>query len=344
MSEKNKKKAPEQPKPSKPDAEENIFIDAAERVMGRENDEFEKKYHRAVAKSAMPANHLLNDLSRESSADKYNFIGAFIPIVLIIILAMSFIFISRGDIEELLLTKPSVKTVFDGSYTKNLNSVYESTLPFSGQIKKIGALLGFCDKPAEPDGTASDAVPPQNPEQDMPGNLPAADDVIVPEVTTSPAVSTEPVTTTTPCTTEEVTTAATSETEPEVYDTYTMYANATLNVRFGPSTEDAILGYYNQNDPVEVIEIMDNGWAAVLFDGHKAYAHSNYLSEKKVRKSRTEATTTEEAITEETIGETEATDAMQSDEDLTASPEDEFSVTEEARTDEALPGDDSSYD
>lgn len=354
MSEKNRKKSSkppkltEQPQSSKPAAEETVFIDASDRVANRESDEFGKRYRRAVAEAAMPTNRLLNDLSRETRADKYNFIGAFIPIILIIILAISFAFISRGDIEELFLTEPSVKTVLNGSYTENLNSVYESTLPFSTKLKTIGAMLGFCDKPTP------DVTEPDGPGHEIPNNIPSNDDVIVPEedvivpeVTDPVDLAAEPVITT-PFTTEEVTPATTGETEPEEYDTNTMYATATLNIRSGPSTEDTILGQYNRNDPVEVIEILDNGWAAVLFDGRRAYAHSSYLSKNKTHRSSTEATTTEdtteEAVTDDAFPEAEITDLPQDDDSLTASSEDEPVVTEEAGTGEALSDDDNGND
>lgn len=296
MAEKNNKKAQKLKETSAIKADENVFLDVPNQGIAADGDDFDKKYRRAVVEPSFSANRLLSSLSRESKADKYNFLGAFVPAVLIIILALSFVFISRGDIEELFEVKLSGKTILDGSYTQSLNLVYESTLPFSDSIKKAGAILGFCEKPAVQDNTLSET--PDDTPNEEPITQPS--EAAEPEVTIPAATVTEPPEiTTTPAETEEITPATTAETEPEVYDTYIMYASATLNVRFGPSTEDAILGYYNQNDPVEVIEIMEDGWAAVLFDGHKAYAHSNYLSEKKVevttRKSSTEATTTQES-------------------------------------------------
>src|SRR5699024_11705773 len=50
-----------------------------------------------------------------------------------------------GDIEEMFDTKLSVDTVMDGSYTEMLNDIYESTLPFSDEIRTLGAYLGFCE-------------------------------------------------------------------------------------------------------------------------------------------------------------------------------------------------------
>lgn len=323
MSEKNNKENKSIKDDTAANTDENMFSDASFSGFGSEDDDFDKKYRRAVARTDIPANRLLNDLSRESKADRYNFMGAFIPIILIIILSLSFVFISRGDIEELFDVKFSAQTIIDGSYLRSLNTVYESTLPFSDGIKTLGAMLGFCEKPIQPNG-----LPSETPEADsLPEQNQPADPAPLPANTLDLTVS-EPEVTTTPAATEEATPATTEETEPEVYDTYTMYASATLNVRFGPSTEDAILGYYNQNDPVEVIEIMDNGWASVLFDGHKAFAHGDYLSKKKVevttKKKRTEATATEE---------TESAEQPEDDTDITTAIDDETITVPEADTD-----------
>lgn len=325
----------EEKKKSSIKGEESIFLDASNFDVDADYDGFDKRYRRAVAESAVSTNRLLSDLSRESKADKYNFLGAFIPAVLIIILSLSFVFISRGDIEELFDVRLSAKTILDGSYTERLNYIYENTLPFSDGIKAAGAMLGFCEKPASQDGTS-----PED-QAEAPIEQPQPNEVAVPEVTIPAAtVSEPPVITTTPPQTEEVTPATTVETEPEVYDTYTMYASATLNVRFGPSTEDAILGYYNQNDPVEVIEIRDDGWAAVLFDGHKAYAHGDYLSKKKVevttRKRSTEATTTQESeITEPPLENDEP--ATTSEDEPINIPEAETEAGEIDSNDDELP-------
>lgn len=293
----------------------------------RDDEDFDRKYRRAVAVTNIPTDRLLNDLSRESKADRYNFLGAFVPIILIIILSLSFILIGRGDIEELFEAKPSLKTIADGSYTQGLNSVYESTLPFKDGIKALGAFLGFCDKPVQPETPPTEDLPGSSqPEQSQPNTTPEP-------AVTEPAVTTaEPAITTVPSSTDEVLPDVTEETEPEEYETYTMYASATLNVRLGPSTEEAILGYYNQNDRVEVIEMLPNGWAAVLFDGHRAYAHGGYLSEDEVevttKKTRTEAVTTEES---------ESSELGQNGEgDVTQPPEQSEAISEPLEDDEVV--------
>lgn len=104
-----------------------------------------------------------------------------------------------------------------------------------------------------------------------------------------------------------------------------MYANATLNIRFGPSTDDAILGYFAQNDPVEVITIRSDGWAEILYNDTKAYAYAEYLSDSEVevtttrRRSRSDATTTEPEP-DETVSD--------DDGDVTSVPEDDGGETE----------------
>ncbi len=255
--------------------------------IGVKGDEFERRYRRAAMKSSASADRLLSSLSRESSADKYNFLGFAIPALLILITALSLTIISRGDIEERLNVKPSPNTIINGEYFKNLNEVYEQTVPFKDGAAKLCAALGLCEAPpAEPD---EEPAPNYNP------TVPEPDATPEPEVTapTQPPVTTVPPETTSP------TTVQTEETEPESYETYTMYASATLNIRLGPSTEDAILGYFVQNDPIEVISIRSDGWAEILYNGIKVYAYSEYMSDSEVevtttrRRSRSDATTTE---------------------------------------------------
>ncbi len=302
--------------------------------IGVKGDEFERRYRRAAMKSSAQADRLLNSLSRESSADKYNFLGFAIPALLILIIALSLTIISRGDIEEQLNVQPSVKTVVNGEYFKNLNEVYEQTVPFENSAVKLCAALGLCEAPpAEPD------------EEPVPDDIPTVPE---PDVTPQPEVTqqtepTAPAVTTVPPETDPPLTVQTEETEPESYETYTMYANATLNIRLGPSTDDAILGYFSQNDPVEVITIRSDGWAEILYDGVKAYAYAEYLSDSEVevtttrRRSRSDATTTEpepdEAVSdddgdvtsvpEDDGGETEPTDENEQHEDETVTLDDE---------------------
>lgn len=262
--------------------------------IGVKGDDFDLKYRRAYAGKTADADRLLSDLSRESKADKYNFLSFAMPAVLVIIIALSLSIVSRGDIEESIEAVPfSAENFISGRYAANLNKVYESTTPFGGVIDKIAAALGFCTKPPE----------------EEPDTLPMApDDVDVPAVTTqmtsdetpTMAVSetvTEPTVTTVPTTQAPTLPTPEETTEPEVYETTIMYASATLNIRFGPTISDAILGYYNKGDEVEVIAIRDDGWAEVLFNDFKAYCSSDYLSEERIkaetttRQSRTEATT-----------------------------------------------------
>lgn len=254
--------------------------------IGVKGDEFERRYRRAAMSLSAPADRLLNSLSRESSADKYNFLGFAIPAILILIIALSLTIISRGDIEEQLNVQPSLKTVMNGEYFKNLNDVYEQTVTFKDGAMKLCAAMGLCEAPVEP---AEELVPDEEPAPPEP------------LVTSEPAVTqqTEPAVTTAPPETDPPVTVQTEETEPESYETFIMYATATVNIRLGPSTDDAILGNYVQNEEAEVIAIREDGWAEVLFDGIKAYAYAEYLSDSKVeetttrRRSRTDATTAE---------------------------------------------------
>ena len=285
-----------------PEAETQVNTEVEQEKLsfeiGVKGDELERRYRRAAMSSSAPADRLLNSLSRESSADKYNLLGFVIPALLILITALSLTVISRGDIEEQLNVQPSLKTVVNGEYFKNLNQVYEQTVPFKDGAVKLCAAMGLCEAPVEPE---EEPVPDE--------------EIIPPEptVTTEPEVTqqTEPAVTTAPPETDPPVTVQTEETEPESYETYTMYASATLNIRFGPSTDDAILGYFIQNDPIDVITIREDGWAEILYDGMKAYAYSEYMSDSEVevtttrRRSRSDATTTEPEPEETTFNEDE---------------------------------------
>lgn len=285
--------------------------------IGVKGDDFDRKYRRAAKRETIPADRLLNELSRESRADKYNFMGFAIPSLLILIIALSLTIISRGDIEEQLNIRPSPATVISGAYTRNLNEVFEDTVPFKSMAVRLCAALGLCEEPLP------------EPEEPLPNeeDIPPESEPVVTQATTA---ETEPSVTTTPATEPPVTALTTEETEPETYETYVMYASATLNIRLGPSTEDAILGYFNQNEPIDVIQIRDDGWAEILYNGMKAYAYAEYMSESEVevtttkRRSRTEATTTEPEPDETTTpdGEEDVTTSPDEGEDAVTSPED----------------------
>lgn len=229
------------------------------------SEEFNRKYHIAAMSANAEADRLLSSLSKESKADVYNFASFSIPALIIIFAALSFIVISRGDIEEKLSVRPSFATFSDGSYTDNLNSVYEETIPFKDKIVRLGAMMGFCDAPddAEPDDPV--LVPGDNSTDEPAQTQPA---VTVPEQSSQTDSA-------------DVTTTA-EDTEPEEYQTFVMYSKGTLNVRFGPSTDDAILGYFKEGDSVDVILLRDDGWAEVVYNGIKAYVFSEFLSEKEV--------------------------------------------------------------
>lgn len=263
--------------------------------IGVKGDEFDIKYRRAAATVNNDAERLLDDLGRESKADKYNFLSFSISAVLIALFSLSIILVSRGDIEEIINIKPTAKTILiDGSYTRNLNEVYEKTLPFGDEIRTIGSCLGFLPKVQK-----EDEILPEIPEQPDQPDEPSDE----PEVSLPTLQVTEPTTalTTAPITTVATTVPTTEETtaEEEIFQTFIMYANATLNIRLGPSTNDAILGYYSTNDPVEVIEIRTDGWAAVLYNDIKAYVFAQYLGNEtvvttiKTTARRTESTTAE---------------------------------------------------
>ncbi len=251
--------------------------------IGVKGDEFDIKYTRAASKSSHDADKLLQELSRESKADKFNFLSLALPLVIIVIAALSFAFVSRGDIEEMFVYNFSLNTLVDGSYTNQLDEIYHETLPFKEGIQRIGAWLGFVEgKPEEPE-----PIEPDLPEVILP-------EVTEPLVTTTEATTTTEETTTTPPTTTE--TPTTTTTEATIPDTYVLYASATVNIRLEPSTDSMILGYFIANDEVNVIELRSDGWAKIYYSDMIAYCYGEYLSETtvettvRVNGSRTEAT------------------------------------------------------
>lgn len=236
--------------------------------IGKKGDEFDIKFSRAASLKSHEADRLLQDLGRESKADKFNFLSLALPLVIIVIASLSFAFVSRGDIEELFEVKFNTETVIDGSYTAQLDNIYNETLPFKEGIQKLGAWLGFIEAYEAPSLDIPDDEPvlPEEPVDP------------VPAVTSTEATTTEATTTTPSVTTE---TPTTSETEATVPATYTLYATATVNIRLAPSSDSAIMGYFEAGDAVEVIEIMSDGWAKIYYNGMVSYCFGEYLTDSE---------------------------------------------------------------
>ncbi len=233
--------------------------------IGKKGDEFDLKFSRAASLKSHEADHLLQDLGRESKADKFNFLSLALPLVIIVIASLSFGFVSRGDIEEMFTLKFNSETVVDGSYFEQLDKIYNETLPFKEGIQKVGAWFGFIEAPKAP----SQEVP------DEEIILPEEPVVTEPIVTTTEATTTES-TTTPPATTE---TPTTSETEVTIPETYTLYATGTVNIRLFPSSDSAIMGYFEAGATVDVIEIMPDGWAKIYYNGMVSYCFGEYLTD-----------------------------------------------------------------
>ena len=67
----------------------------------------------------------------------------------------------------------------------------------------------------------------------------------------------------------------------DVVEERTMYANASINVRRGPSTDESRVGGLKENDEVIAIgEPDENGWQKILFEDEEAYVLAEYLSEE----------------------------------------------------------------
>lgn len=253
--------------------------------IGVKGDEFDIAYTRAAAAEKQKVDALMAGFSRQSRKNGLNLLNFAILSLLILLMASSFAFLSRsGNAPALRAEK-----LANGSYLSELSEYYNSTLPFGRALRTLGAALGFGDTP-EPEAETEEPTVPDEPE-------PPAE----PAVTTA---ATEPeVTTTVPATTETPTSAPiTEETEATEPETHTMYANATVNIRLEPSVDSMIMGYFNINEPIEVVALRTDGWAMIWYNGMYVYVHSDYLGKETVRTTRkttAATTTTTEAAAEE---------------------------------------------
>ncbi len=279
--------------------------------IGQKGDEFDLSYSRAVRNVSADADELLTDLSQEQGADRYNFIGFAIPILVLLFFALSFILINRSDFSEVQTVKAKTETIMNGSYLSNLTEAYNTTLPFGDGLYEMGELLGFAPK-----------------SEDEEYEEPVEDEIEDPVEVEEPVV-TEPVVTTVATTTEVITTATTEATEEEVPDTYVMYATGTVNIRLEPSNDAMMLGYFSINNKVDVIEIRDDGWAEIYYSGVRAYVYADYLSDERVVITTTTEATTEVTTTTEETTEVTTTTPETTTEATTTTPE---VTTEEATT------------
>lgn len=255
--------------------------------IGKKGDEFDLAYTRAAKEKTADTDKLLYDLSRESAADKFNFTDVILPFIVIFFAALTFMALSRDDVDELMNVSFNKGTLLDGSYTAMLDEVYIETLPLGDNIKYIGSLLGFGHVESEADELPEEEILPEDEE------IPEQPDVTEPVITTTEEVTTVPETVTTPETTTEYI-------PPE---TYVMYAGATVNIRLEPSTSGAILGYFVINEEVDVIEIDSSDWARILYNDMEAYVYAEYLSEDLIVTTVTTTTAATTVTTTEDVGE-----------------------------------------
>ena len=293
---KRRRKKPQQPQEQLP-----VERTVPKFEIGVKGDEFDIAYTRAAAAETEKVSALMSGLSRESKRTGLDLLNFAILSLLLLMMAASFAFLSRSG------GAPSfkLKNLTDGSYLSELSEYYDNTIPFGNAMRTLGSKLGLCDAPAN----SGDAEPDPDPEY-----------VPTPAVTTT--IATEPDITTAPTTTETPTSAPITEdseiTEPE---TTTMYAKNTANIRLEPDSDSMILGYFYTNNRIEVIEVREDGWASIWYNGIVAYVHSDDISERRVSitAATTEATTVPEEEPEETTETTEETEPETSEE--TTEPE-----------------------
>lgn len=288
-------------KPAEPPIFEAPKSEVPKFEIGVKGDEFDLKFTRAANEKTAEADNLLRNLSKETRVFGYNFLNFAVLAVLLLVMALSFAFLSREDAPP----KLSAAALADGSYTANLSKFYKDSLPLGDKIRTLGARLGFCDMPKP------EEAPPE-PEE--------------PETPPATEASTEPTETTLPPTSDLPTSAPITEPEEVVApDTFRMFANATANIRLAPDPDSMIMGYFAINEEVDVIRL-DDGWAEIWYNGMTAYVSAEYLGESTV--IITEATT--EPTTEETEPETEPTEETTPDESDILEPEE--TETREARS------------
>lgn len=247
--------------------------------IGVKGDEFDLKYTRAAAAKTSDADSLLRGLSKETRVAGCNLINVAVLTLTVLILALSFAFLSRSGSAP----KLTIASILRGGGTAELSEYYKDTLPFGRALRTLGAHLGFCDMP-EPE-----REPPEPDDSETP--LPA----VTTSVTTEPPVTTTlPPTTAAPATEPPVTLTVFEE-PPE---THTMYAAETVNIRLMPDDSSMIMGYFSRNEKVEVIEIREDGWASIWYNGFEAYVSADSLSEKRVRSRSTTVLETEPVTTE----------------------------------------------
>lgn len=313
-----KKKRKNRVQPPVQEAVKSAPATVPEFEIGKKGDEFDRKYTRAAAASKSKADALLRNLSKETRAAEYNLINAAVLVLTLIVLAMSFAFLSRsGDAPKMRLS-----TLSDGSYTAQLSEYYRDTLPFGRELKSVWAFLGFTEMPED---TLGEPLDPDEPvEPDMPDDPSVTDTPTLPAVTTAPS-------------TDEAPTSApiTEPSETTIPETKTMYVRNAVNIRMQPNTDSMIMGYYDINDEVEVIELRSDGWAEVLYNGIVAYISSDFLGEETIATTKATRRTTTEPTTEETTEEITTTPEETSEENTTVSEE----ITTEATTEYTVDSD-----
>lgn len=60
-----------------------------------------------------------------------------------------------------------------------------------------------------------------------------------------------------------------------------VYANNTVNIRAGWSTDYKIVGSLQKNDQIHRVEVLENGWSKVCYNTEYAYISSNYLTNER---------------------------------------------------------------
>ena len=290
-------------KPQQPQVQAPVERTVPKFEIGVKGDEFDIAYTRAAAAETEKVSALMSGLSRESKRTGLDLLNFAILSLLLLLMAASFAFLSRsGDAPSF-----KIKNLADGSYLSELSEYYGNTIPFGNAMRTLGSKLGLCDV----SDNNEDAEPEHDPEY-----------VPTPAVTTTAA--TEPDITTAPTTTETPTSAPITEdsdvTEPE---TTTMYAKNTANIRLEPNNDSMILGYFYTNNRIEVIEIRDDGWASIWYNGIVAYVNADDISERRVSitAATTEVTTVPEEEPEETTETTEETEPETSEETTEPEPE-----------------------
>ena len=170
-----------------------------------------------------------------------------------------------------------------------------SNIAQHGNAESTGPLPTFT-KPTETNNTTDNTTATTEVIPDDPGDIGHGGVVDLPETSiplsntapteTDPTVETTVATAPAETTTTTPIETTTPATEPESSVIFTevdetVYANTSVNIRTGPSTDYEKIGSLKFGEEIQRTGIGDNGWSRVIYNGETAYMFSDYIQTEK---------------------------------------------------------------